>query len=266
MPSIKRDPKDRNAAPWTAEEDADLLSLDAKYCHAWRLIATKLGGGGIRTDSQCSNRWGAIDPSISKGRFSAEEDSSLLKLVEEHGPTWAVIASKLVVAGKRSDQQCKHRWKTIDPSLHKARWTLEEDRNLTSLVLEHGTSWSLISTLLDAGRRSNKQCSNRWALVGNVSRKESSSHKKKSSTKKKKAQDDNHNDNHNDKDSDADDDNVSSQDMVTDFSRAMASAAPQHQYGGNSSGKKPSSKQGKKSPPLGDKSPLRRKKGGFVKT
>lgn len=31
--------------------------------------------------------------------------------------------------GGRTEQQCAHRWqKTLDPSIHSGRWTLEEDR------------------------------------------------------------------------------------------------------------------------------------------
>jgi hypothetical protein len=102
---------------FSAVEDASLTTLVHEHgASTWTLIASKLEGGK-RNDLQCCNRWKAIDPSKSTGRFSVVEDASLTKLVEEHGASaWTLIASKLE-GGKRNDKQCRDRWKSIDPSL-----------------------------------------------------------------------------------------------------------------------------------------------------
>jgi hypothetical protein len=91
-------------------------------------------------------------------RWTADEDASLIKLVQEHGKQWTLIASKLE-GGRRSDQQCKIRWKIIDPSLSTGKFSAVEDASLTKLVEDHGTSaWALIASKLEGRRRSDQQC------------------------------------------------------------------------------------------------------------
>ena len=88
---------------WTADEDASLIKLVHEHDKQWTLIASKLEGGR-RNHLQCRKRWLAIDSSLSKGTFSANEDASLIRLVEEHGASaWTLVASKLE-GRKRSDQ------------------------------------------------------------------------------------------------------------------------------------------------------------------
>jgi hypothetical protein len=162
MSSEKR--SKQSVVRWTADEDVSLIKLVHEHDKQWTLIASKLEGGR-RNDRQCFNRWKTIDPSITKGSFSATEDAILTTLVHEHGKQWTLIASKLE-GGRRSDQQCKKRWKTIDPLLTTGTFNAAENGSLTKLVHEHGTSsWPLIASKLEGGRRSDQQCRSRWRTI-----------------------------------------------------------------------------------------------------
>jgi ribosomal protein L18E len=90
----------------------------------------------------------------------------LTTLVHEHGASaWTLIASKLA-GGRRSNEQCKAHWRTIDPSLTTGKFSFVEDASLTKLVEEHGASaWTLIASKLEGGRRNDKQCKSRWKAI-----------------------------------------------------------------------------------------------------
>jgi len=91
-----------------------LSMLVEKWGTKWQKIATELEGND-RSGDECSDRWKAIDPKLNKGAFSEEEDASLRDLVQRFGRQWKIIAEQLVGRG-RSDNQCKGRWRTMQPS------------------------------------------------------------------------------------------------------------------------------------------------------
>jgi hypothetical protein len=148
---------------FTAVEDASLMRLVEEHGNAWSTIAQNLVGG-LRSNMQCRTRWQVIDPSLSTVRFSVEEDDSLTELVAIHGTAWTVIASKLV-GGKRSDKQCLVRYKALDPSLRKDKFSAAEDSSLLKLVKIHGKAWTLIASLLVGGGRNDIQCANRFKII-----------------------------------------------------------------------------------------------------
>jgi hypothetical protein len=45
------------------------------------------------------------------------------------------------------------------------QWTSEEDASLSALITKHGTIWTIIERELVMGRRSNKQCHDRWQSI-----------------------------------------------------------------------------------------------------
>ena len=46
----------------------------------------------------------------------------------------------------RVGKQCRERWHNhLDPGITRDKWTLEEDKQLMNLYLEHGKKWSLIA-------------------------------------------------------------------------------------------------------------------------
>jgi len=158
-------PRRSKAVRWSEEEDASLILLVAKHgASSWTTISSKLVGRS-RTLHQCRNRWTkALDPSVTKGEWSDEEDTSLRTLVGEHGTaSWTMISSELA-GGTRTDAQCRTRWMlSLDPSVTKGEWSREEDASLRALVAEHGTSsWAMISSKLVGGTRTGIRCRQRW--------------------------------------------------------------------------------------------------------
>ena len=101
-------PTRKKSAVWKADEDMRLLTAISRYGpRDWVMIAAFVGGG--RTSSQCNQRWTrALDPSISREPWSAEEDQQLIKIVNQMGECgWRRIASQL---DGRTDLQCRHRY------------------------------------------------------------------------------------------------------------------------------------------------------------
>jgi hypothetical protein len=87
--------------------DNDSSAASSAASSASRLV------GGKRNNYQCRDHWRNIDSSLSKDKWNAVEDESLLKLVEEHGKSsWTLLASKLV-GGKRNTTQCRNRWVSL---------------------------------------------------------------------------------------------------------------------------------------------------------
>ena len=172
-----REVKER--VPWTAEEDARLIalvkSLPAKQ---WMLIA-KLHGGKTKTKrhhNDVRKRWTTVlDPSLTKGEWSKEEDESLIALVAKHGADkfWNTKIQEELVGGNRTGAQCKMRWTcSLNPALAKGDWSQEEDESLVELVeasLEEKpeepitlSGWAKIAKEKKGGSRTNKQCKRRW--------------------------------------------------------------------------------------------------------
>jgi len=81
---------------------------------------------GGRTDQQCMGRWRRhLDPNVTRGAWSAEEDAALRDLYNRLGPKWSLICRS--VPG-RTAQQCRARWFQIDGSTTSER-TAEESRS-----------------------------------------------------------------------------------------------------------------------------------------
>ncbi|KAL6097878.1 mybl1 [Pungitius sinensis] len=97
---------------------------------------------------------------LSKVKWSRDEDEKLKKLVEQHGPdSWKLVANFF---SGRTDGQCQHRWqKVLNPELVKGPWTKEEDQKVIDLVHKYGPKrWSVIAKHLQG--RIGKQCRERW--------------------------------------------------------------------------------------------------------
>ena len=75
-PTLKR-------GPWTPDEDEQLRRATAVFGNSWIDVAAYVEG---RNNEQCRDRYQEyLNPSLTKGKWSADEDAALLRAVEQIG-------------------------------------------------------------------------------------------------------------------------------------------------------------------------------------
>ncbi|PIL36826.1 transcription factor [Ganoderma sinense ZZ0214-1] len=99
-PTLKR-------GPWTPEEDEHLRRAAAVFGHSWVDVAAFVEG---RNNEQCRERYQEyLNPSITKGKWSKDQDSALLKAVEQVGEgKWKEVSRVLNIG--RTDNMCRLRY------------------------------------------------------------------------------------------------------------------------------------------------------------
>ncbi|KAF5335266.1 hypothetical protein D9758_016238 [Tetrapyrgos nigripes] len=87
---------------------------------------------------------------IVKGGWSQEEDECLMKAIERYGTKWSMVSSMVKT---RNSDQCAKRWTdTLNPSIDRTSWTIEEDALLLEAVQEQGNVWTKIVKTYFPGR------------------------------------------------------------------------------------------------------------------
>ncbi|XP_011075641.1 myb-related protein 306-like [Sesamum indicum] len=114
--------------PWTREEDEKLLAYIQQHGHgSWRALPPK--AGLKRCGKSCRLRWtNYLRPDIKRGKFSLQEEQTIIQLHALLGNRWSTIASYL---SNRTDNEIKNYWNThlkkkiikmgLDPITHKPR-------------------------------------------------------------------------------------------------------------------------------------------------
>ncbi|XP_050230387.1 transcription factor MYB16 [Mercurialis annua] len=148
--------------PWTPEEDQKLLAYIEEHGHgSWRALPTK--AGLQRCGKSCRLRWtNYLRPDIKRGKFSLQEEQTIIQLHALLGNRWSAIATHLP---KRTDNEIKNYWNThlkkrlakmgIDPITHKpkndALLISSDGQTKNSANLSHMAQWE--SARLEAEAR-----------------------------------------------------------------------------------------------------------------
>ncbi|GMH05115.1 hypothetical protein Nepgr_006955 [Nepenthes gracilis] len=169
--------------PWTPEEDQKLLAYIEERGHGnWRALPAE--AGLQRCGKSCRLRWtNYLRPDIKRGKFSLQEEQTIIQLHALLGNRWSAIATHLP---KRTDNEIKNYWNThlkkrlakmgIDPVTHKPKTDAllsADGQSKNAANLSHMAQWE--SARLEAEARLVRQSKLRSNSIENEINQSSSS-------------------------------------------------------------------------------------------
>ncbi|XP_010439475.1 PREDICTED: myb-related protein 315-like [Camelina sativa] len=153
--------------PWTSEEDQKLVDYIQKHGYGnWRTLPKN--AGLQRCGKSCRLRWtNYLRPDIKRGRFSFEEEETIIQLHSFLGNKWSAIAARLP---GRTDNEIKNFWNThirkkllrmgIDPVTHSPRLDLLDISSILASSLYNSSSshhMNMSGLMMDTHRRHQQQ-------------------------------------------------------------------------------------------------------------
>lgn len=93
---------------------------------------------------ECRQRWlKCTRPGIKKGKWSEDEDNTLLRVMADKFPGWNAVAQHIP---NRTAKQCRERWfHYVCPNVNRNEFTEKEDELLKTLHESFGNHWARIS-------------------------------------------------------------------------------------------------------------------------
>ncbi|XP_059276990.1 transcription factor MYB41-like [Lycium ferocissimum] len=166
---VSNDKNGLKKGPWTQEEDVKLIEyIQVHGPGNWRSLPKN--AGLERCGKSCRLRWtNYLRPDIKRGRFSFEEEETIIQLHSVLGNKWSAIAARLP---GRTDNEIKNYWNThirkrllnmgLDPVTHSPRLDILD---LSSLL---NSSQLNLSSLLGLQALVNPQVLRLATLASNV--------------------------------------------------------------------------------------------------
>ncbi|OHT11542.1 Myb-like DNA-binding domain containing protein [Tritrichomonas foetus] len=155
--SRQRNNKIHKNQKWTEYDDETLSTIAKNGDVNWNRLTSIFPD---KTPQQIMERWKKVlDPSITKGSWTGEEDAKIINYVQRYGTkSWTKLASLLP---GRVGKQCRERWMHhLDPKINHGPWLPQEDMKIIELHAAYGNKWSLIAANIP--NRTDNSIKNRW--------------------------------------------------------------------------------------------------------